>query len=315
MPLLDRLRALSPLRQAALLAGIFILLCVGGAAAYFTFLRTSYTTLFANLRLSEAAAIVSDLDKKKVPYRLKDKGATILVPTKSVDAVRLDETSGDLPLQGQVGFELFNKSDMGLTEFAQRINYQRALQGELARTIMSLDAVDTARVHLSLPDPSVFRDDRRPPKASATIVPRPGRMLSRAAVAGIRRLIAAAVPDLDPAAVVILDDHGDILGEDGASIGTAGLTPLGAAVTPAGPLDQASALDPSSGTGARTHRSATQWLRYLLGGLILSLVFLAGYLARRGAGSPRLSAEDRTTYVEHLRSLLNQEASRARPLV
>ncbi len=201
-------------RQAILAAGFFVVVVALGLAIYFTFLRVPYAPLFANMRTSDAATIVAELDKKKVPYRLKDGGSTILVPANIVDSTRLNVMSEDLPIKGAIGFELFNKSDMGLTEFAQKINYQRALQGELARTIMTLDSVDSARVHLSLPDPTIFRDDKRTPKASATIIARPGKQISASTVAGIRRLIAAAVPDLATGNVVILDQAGNLLGGD-----------------------------------------------------------------------------------------------------
>ena len=178
------------------------------AAAYFFVLRKPYGVLFSGLRQADAATIVADLDKKKTPYRLADGGSTILIPRDVVDSTRLAIAGEDLPLKGTVGFELFNKSDMGLTEFAQRINYQRALQGELARTIMTLDEVDAARVHLSIADPTLFRDDRRPSKASITIVTRPGKVLPPSGVLGIQRLVAAAVPDLAPSDVVVLDASG-----------------------------------------------------------------------------------------------------------
>lgn len=214
MDFYTKFRASPAVQQIAAIALAFALLFALLLGLYFSFFKTTYRVLFTNLRASDAATIVADLDKKKTPYRLQDQGATILVPSKVVDATRLDEMSEELPIKGTVGFELFNKSDMGLTEFAQKINYQRALQGELARTIMTIDAVDSARVHLSIPEPTIFRDDRRPPKASVTIVTRPGKQLSPGAVAGVRRLIAAAVPDLELSSVVILDEQGNVLAGD-----------------------------------------------------------------------------------------------------
>ncbi|KSB91863.1 hypothetical protein AS593_07510 [Caulobacter vibrioides] len=184
------------------------------AALYFFALRKPYGVLFTDLRTMDAATIVADLDKRKIPYRLENGGATILVPQDVVDATRLEVMGADLPLKGAVGFELFNKSDMGLTEFAQKINYQRALQGELARTIMSMDGVDAARVHLTIPEQTIFREDRRPPKASVTITPRKGAVLSALTVKGVQRLVAAAVPELDTADVVILDEHGQVVSND-----------------------------------------------------------------------------------------------------
>jgi flagellar M-ring protein FliF len=116
---------------------------------------------------------------------------------------------------------------MGLTEFAQKINYQRALQGELERTIMALDAVESARVHLSLPDSSIFRDDRRPPKASVTLTMRPGRRLSPEMVSGVQNLIAASTPDLEAANVFVLDEHGAIVSEN--AVGAAASSASGVA--------------------------------------------------------------------------------------
>lgn len=183
-------------------------------AIFFTFFHASYGILFSGLRTMDAAAIVAELDRRKVPYKLEDGGATILMPTDLINTTRLAVMSQDLPLKGMVGFELFNKSDMGLTEFAQKINYQRALQGELARTIMSLDSVEMARVHLTLTEATIFRAERIPPKASVTIATRSGTLLLGSTVRGIRRLVAAAVPDLDVENVVVLDQHGGIVSTD-----------------------------------------------------------------------------------------------------
>lgn len=208
----ERFRALSPSRQLVLIAIGVCAFSVLIGAMWFFFLRTEYRPLFSNLRSADAATIIADLDKKKIPYQLANDGTTVLVPADRVAVTRLDVMTEDLPLKGTVGFELFNKSDIGLTDFAQKINYQRALQGELERTIMTLDGVDSARVHLSLGEDRIFRDDRVPPKASVTIRMRDGKTLSAAAAQGIQRLVAAAVPKLDIANVVILDEEGQVIG-------------------------------------------------------------------------------------------------------
>ena len=160
MSFVDRIRALPVVGQIAL-AGVTALLIVGLLVGGWLLTRPKYEVLFRDLRPADAATIVDQLEKNKTPYRLDDGGATILAPAARIDETRLAIMGADLPLKGTVGFELFNKSDMGLTEFAQRINYQRALQGELSRTLMTIDAVDTARVHLTLPEPSIFRADRK----------------------------------------------------------------------------------------------------------------------------------------------------------
>ena len=208
MSLIEQFRSTTSTRRLILVSAVVVIMGATLAASYFFVLRRPYAVLFSNLKSADAATIVAELDKRKTPYRLDQGGATILVPRGQVDATRLSIANSDLPLKGAVGFELFNKSDMGLTEFAQKINYQRALQGELARTIMTIDAVDAARVHLSIADPTLFRDDRRPSKASITLSLRPGKVLSRDAVLGIQRLVASAVQELSADDVVVLDESG-----------------------------------------------------------------------------------------------------------
>lgn len=209
--ILEHFRAQSPKRQIVLVAAVAALFAALLLAVWLAFLRTSYQPLFKNLEAGDAAVIVAELDRKKIPYRLADGGATILVAEDRLDSTRLNVLTQDLPLKGTVGFELFNKSDMGLTDFAQKINYQRALQGELARTIMTLDGVESARVHLSMGEDRIFRDDRVPPKASVTIHMKHGVQLSARAAQGVQRLIAAAVPKLDVADVVVLDEAGQVV--------------------------------------------------------------------------------------------------------
>lgn len=218
MPLLDRFRAFSIRQQIMLVCLLAAGCCVLFGSTWFFFLRTSYQPLFTNLRPADAATIVADLDRKKIAYRLANGGTTIFVPAEIVDSTRLNVGAEDLPLKGTVGFELFNKADMGLTDFAQKINYQRALQGELERTIMTLDGIDSVRVHLSLGEDRIFRDDRVPPKASVMVRMQKGRNLPAAAASGIQRLVAAAVPNLQANDVVILDDKGSIVGPAEASV-------------------------------------------------------------------------------------------------
>jgi flagellar M-ring protein FliF len=217
MDAFDKIRSMPLQRQMLLLAGVVVIVGFLLGSIYFVFLRQPDVVLFSNLRAMDAATIVAELDKKKVPYRLADDGTTILVSADKVDATRLSILSQDLPLKGSVGFELFNKSDIGLTEFAQKINYQRALQGELSRTIMAIDAVDTARVHLSLPEDTIFRDDKRSPKASIALTLKPGRNLSTGAVMGIQRMVAASVAELNAADVVVLDGEGQVISSDTSS--------------------------------------------------------------------------------------------------
>lgn len=197
--------------QFLLLGGAFALVLALLALGYVLFLRTEYVVLAQGVRAADASAIVAELDKRGVAYRLRDGGTTILVPEGQADATRVAIAGSDAAARGQIGFELFNKSDMGLTNFAQKINYQRALQGELVRTIMALDGVESARVHLALPEKTLFRGDRVEPRAAVTIAMKPGQIADPARVVGIQQLVAAAVPDLPEAKVVVLDAAGHVI--------------------------------------------------------------------------------------------------------
>lgn len=182
-------------------------------ALWYFLLRTPYAPAFTGIDSADAVTITQELDRLKTPYEFADDGTTILVPEDQVDVARINILGGELPLKGAVGFELFNQSDMGLTEFAQKINYQRALQGELARTIMALEEVDTARVHLSLPEAGIFEQDRRPAKASVTVATKLGEDIEANVVRGIQQLVASAVPDLQPLNVAVLSAKGELLSE------------------------------------------------------------------------------------------------------
>lgn len=207
----DRFRAFTQTQQIMLIASVLAVSFALIAAIWFFFLRTPYAPLFTGLRPSDAATIVSELERRKIPYSLSDGGATISVAADKVENTRLKVMTEDLPLKGTVGFELFNKSDMGLTDFAQKINYLRALQGELERTIMTLDGVGSARVHVSLGEDRIFRENQVPPKASATIRMIKDTSLDPRAVQGIQRLIAAAIPKLESWDVVVLDENGRVI--------------------------------------------------------------------------------------------------------
>src|SRR5262249_51636316 len=157
-------------------------------------------------------------------YRLENDGTTILVDKSQVHALRLKLLGKSGTLKSAVGFEIFNNTDFGMTEFAQKINYQRALQGELARTIQSLDEVKNARVRLVLPESGLFKKSGQKPKASITLAIKEGRSLAPEQVVGIQRLVAAAVPEIEPSAVTIADQRGVTLtraagneGEEAAS--------------------------------------------------------------------------------------------------
>lgn len=207
---------LALLGGSVLIVGLMLWLIVG-------LLRDDYGVLFAELAEPDAATIVKQLKKEKVPYRLADGGTTILVPAPQVHDVRLLLMSGDVPLRGGVGFEIFDKQGLGATEHAQKVSYQRALQGELARTIETLDHVKQVRVHLVMPESTLFTRDRQQASAAVAVTLEPGTALERQQISGVQRLVAAAVPGLDPARVVITDQRGVSLslGDSGGAAGSA----------------------------------------------------------------------------------------------
>jgi flagellar M-ring protein FliF len=178
--------------------------------------------LFGNLREPDAAEIVQSLNTWKVPHGIADGGSSVTVPADLVYETRMRLVSAGIPKGGHVGFELFDNSDFGVTEFAQRVNYQRALQGEIERTIASLPSVETARVHLTIRRPGLFVGEHESSKASVALTLRPGETLSRQQVNGIRSLVAAAVEGLSTNAVSVLDSNGALLAaasNDGAEAG------------------------------------------------------------------------------------------------
>lgn len=200
-------------RQYIVFGAILLIVLAIMSFVYFAFFRANYVPLFKDLRESDASAIVAELDSQSIEYQLANGGKDILVPEEKTGQARLALAGSSVALGGVVGFELFNESDMGLTEFAQKINYQRALQGELARTIMMMDGVENARVHLALPERSIFKAAQSQPTAAVTIQTIGKTALARERVAGIQQLVASAVPDLALGRVAILDEQGDLLSE------------------------------------------------------------------------------------------------------
>src|SRR4030095_4750450 len=164
--------------RVALLGGATLLLAVLVSGLFFAF-REDYRVLFAELSEADAGAVVTKLKQEKVPYRLGDDGMAILVPVEQAHDLRLTLMSGDLPLRGGVGFEIFDKQGLGVTEHSQRVSYQRALQGELARTIGSLECVKRVRVHLVMRESTLFARNRNQASAAVALTMRPGTALER----------------------------------------------------------------------------------------------------------------------------------------
>ncbi len=196
--------------KVGLLIGLAVLLAA--SAVMMLWVRTpEYRVLFSNLSDRDGGAIVASLGQMNVPYRFTDGGGAILVPATQVHDVRLRLASQGLPKGSNVGFELIESQRFGITQFQEQINYQRALEGELSRSIQSLSAVQNARVHLAIPKQSVFLRESQKPTASILLTLYPGKALDRTQVSGIVHLVASSIPDLQVRNVSVLDQSGSLL--------------------------------------------------------------------------------------------------------
>jgi flagellar M-ring protein FliF len=169
--------------------------------------------LFANLSPEDAGAIVEKLKESKVPYELGAGGGSVLVPSAQVHDLRLQLAGQGIPRGGGVGFELFDRTTVGMSEFIQKLNYRRALQGELARTIAQMPEVERARVHLAVPERRLFSTERDRARASVVLSLRRANGLSKSQVQGIVHLVASSVEGLQPHDVTVLDGHGRLLSD------------------------------------------------------------------------------------------------------
>ena len=207
---LQRVTALDRAQRMRLGAGL-ALLVVLALAAIFLSAKPDYKVLFTNLSDKDGGAIVAQLSQMNVPYKHADGGGAILIPADKVHDVRLRLASQGLPKGSVAGFELMESSKFGMTQFQERLNFQRGLEGELTRSIQALSSVQSARVHLALPNQNGFFREQQKPSASVLISFYPGQGLDRAQLAGIVHLVASSVPDLARSAVSVLDDTGKLL--------------------------------------------------------------------------------------------------------
>ncbi|MBI5374777.1 MAG: flagellar M-ring protein FliF [Candidatus Schekmanbacteria bacterium] len=178
--------------------------------------RPDYELLYANLSGSDASSIVSSLKEKKVSYKLEGNGSRIYVPAESVYDIRMELAAEGVPKGDGIGFEIFDKNSFGLTDFVQKVNYQRSLQGELERTISRLDSVETVRIHLAIPEKSLFLENAEEPKASVVIKLKPGMTINQKQVRGIVNLVSGSVERLKAQNVTVIDSLGNILSNNEA---------------------------------------------------------------------------------------------------
>lgn len=206
-PVLEKIRALpKPVLLGAAAAVVALIVAVAMWSS-----EPKYKVLFSNLDDRDGGAIVAALGTMNVPYKYNDTGTALLVPADRVYDARLQLASQGLPRGGSVGFELMDNARFGASQFAEQINYQRGLEGELARSIESMHTVQHARVHLAMPRQSLFVRERQPPTASVLLNVYPGRSLSDAQVSAISWLVASSVPELTAENVSVVDQNGRLL--------------------------------------------------------------------------------------------------------
>jgi flagellar M-ring protein FliF len=217
------LQSVSKGRLLALVA-ILVVATVGFGTLIFWNTRPDYQVLFSNLSSEDAGDIVQKLKEKKIPYELTYGGTAVQVPRDQVYDLRLALATEGLPKGGGVGFEVFDRTNLGTTDFVQKLNYQRALQGELIRTIKQFKEIEQARVHIVTPKDSLFVEEQKKPTASVFVKTRSGMTLAQPQVESIVHLVASAVEGLEPNNVTVVDQAGKMLSRKNDSSAVSQLT-------------------------------------------------------------------------------------------
>lgn len=218
------LQHLNNFSQRQKLAGAaLIALAVALIVAAWSWSRTpDYAVLFANLEERDGGAIVTALQQQNIPHRVGP-GGSVMIPSNQVHEVRLRLAAQGLPKGGLVGFEVMENQRLGVSQFLEQVNFQRALEGELSRTVQSISSVAAARVHLAIPKQSGFLRDEQRPSASVMVTLYPGRVLDPAQIAGIVHLVAASVPQMSSEGVSVIDQNGNLLTRPPGAMREAGL--------------------------------------------------------------------------------------------
>ncbi len=198
-------------QQKMLIGAIVIVTFVLIGFVMYLFNQTNYAPLFSNLDTKDQSGIVDYLDGAKVPYKITDNGKTIQVPQDQVYKLRLKLASKGLPNSGVIGYELFDNNNLGMSNFMQKLNYKRALEGELAKTLSEMSGVKSARVQIVIPEKSVFKDEQKKPTASVALQLTGNSDLSANSVKAIQHLVASSIEGMNPNDVTVLDTQGHLL--------------------------------------------------------------------------------------------------------
>ena len=201
--------------QQKIILGIVTAVTIILMIILFTMLnQPKYATLYTNLNQEDAAKVLEELSNQKIAYTIENGGRTIKVPQETVYETRLQMASKGIPSTGVVGYEIFDKNTLGMSEFMQRLNYKRALEGELARTIMRQEGIDGVRVHIVLPEKTVFKQDQKPPTASVVLKLRNGFMMDKQSILAIQNLLSSSVEGLKQGHVSLIDTEGRLLSKN-----------------------------------------------------------------------------------------------------
>ncbi len=190
------------------LAILGVILLTGGKS------NADMAVLFKELTPEDASKITANLKEKGIEYELVDGGSTILIPKENVYESRIELAGEGLPNSGIVGYEIFDKTNLGMSEFVQKMNYQRAIEGELSRTINALEEVKSSRVHIAVPEDALFKEDQKQPTANVSLHLKPNKNISNSTVVGIQNLVASSIEGLNPENVTILDGKGRVISAD-----------------------------------------------------------------------------------------------------
>lgn len=202
------------MQQRMMLVGIFAISLLLLGFVVFVFNEPTYTTLYSNLASEDASKVIEELTSQKIPYKIEESGTTIKVPKEKVYEVRFSMASKGIPNSGIVGYEIFDKNTMGMSEFMQKLNFKRALEGEIARTIMQQSGIEGARVHIVFPEKSIFKEDKKEPTASVVLKLTSSSQISQNNIIAITNLVASSVEGLAPAKVTVLDTQGRLLSRE-----------------------------------------------------------------------------------------------------
>lgn len=216
LPFANTIRA-NPKLPAMLAAAVALALL---AVLYMWTRQPDYRVLYSNLSDRDGGAIITALQQMNVPYKFAEGGGAVLVPAQAVHEARLHLAQQGLPKSGSVGFELMDNQKFGISQFAEQVNYQRALEGELERTIGAIASIQSARVHLAIPKPTLFVREKQSPSAAVLVNLYPGRTLDEGQVNAITHVVASGVPDLAAKNITVVDQNGNLLSSPHGAAGT-----------------------------------------------------------------------------------------------